>query len=134
MKKAVILVIVLLIACFIYFMGREKIATETKECVCSDGSVSVQDCSVDGSGCEPCKCAEYSIWCDPDTDLCWQDPQREAYNYDDVGLTPKAAVQYCDELVLGGYDDWRLPTIAELRSRRASAAFLVKAQESTDVT
>ncbi len=59
---------------------------------------------------------DYSVWCDPETDLCWQNPQREAYNYSDVGLRSKVAVQYCNELVLGGYDDWRLPTIDELRT------------------
>jgi hypothetical protein len=118
MKKAVILfpVLILLLACLFYFVGRKKIATATQECVCSNGSVSVQDCRVDGSGCEPCECTEYSIWCDSDTDLCWQDPQREAYNKEDIGLTSKEAIQYCEELVLGGYDDWRVPTIAELRS------------------
>ena len=54
--------------------------------------------------------------CDPDTGLCWQDPQREALNYDDQGVRAFEADQYCDELVLGGFDDWRVPTITELRS------------------
>lgn len=118
MKKGVIasIVLVLLAACILYFAILKKPATAKQECVCSDGTVQVQDCRVDGKGCEPCECTEYTIWCDPDTDLCWQDPQREAYNYDDIGLTPKATIQYCEELVLGGYDDWRVPTIKELRT------------------
>jgi hypothetical protein len=118
MKKSVIslLVVILLLAGFFYFGANKKTAAETRECVCSDGSVSTQDCRVDGSSCDACECTEYSIWCDPDTDLCWQDPQREAFNYEDLGVTSKEAVQYCEELVLGGYDDWRLPSIAELRS------------------
>jgi len=118
MKKTVALsTAILLIAAFIiYVTVFKKPATATQECVCSDGTMHVQECRVDGKGCEPCECTEYTVWCDPDTDLCWQDPQREAYNYDDIGLTPKATIQYCEELVLGGYDDWRVPNIKELRS------------------
>jgi uncharacterized protein DUF1566 len=59
---------------------------------------------------------EYSIWCDPNTDLCWQDPQRQAFNHDDIGLLAKDAIDYCKDLTIGGYDDWRLPTINELRT------------------
>ncbi len=58
----------------------------------------------------------YTVVCDEDTDLCWQDPQREADNYDDIGLRAFEADQYCDELVLGGFSDWAVPTIMQLRS------------------
>lgn len=34
----------------------------------------------------------------------------------DGGLPWSAAPAYCDALVLGGYSDWRLPTVVELRS------------------
>jgi hypothetical protein len=44
----------------------------------------------------------YRVVCDPATKLCWQDPQREAYNYDDQGMRAFEADQYCDELVLDG--------------------------------
>jgi hypothetical protein len=123
MKKTVVLstVLVVLVAGLLYFVVFREPATAEQECVCSNGTVRVQNCRVDGSGCEPCECIEYTIWCDPDTDLCWQDPQREAYNYEDIGLTAKATIQYCDELVLGGYDDWRLPAIKELRSLLAGS-------------
>ena len=60
--------------------------------------------------------SEYTVVCDQGTSLCWQDPQREAYNYDDIGVRAFEADQYCEELILGGFDDWRVPTIMELRS------------------
>ncbi len=68
------------------------------------------------SNCGTDKPTQYTVVCDPDTSLCWQDPQREAYNYDDEGMRAFEADQYCSELILGGFDDWRIPTIMELRS------------------
>ena len=47
---------------------------------------------------------------DPDTQLVWQDPAL-----DDL-LMWQEAMDYCDELVHAGYDDWRLPTVKELYS------------------
>ena len=51
------------------------------------------------------------IWTDPDSGLMWQVwPKGDArFNY-------YTAIEHCDELIYGGYDDWRLPTISELRS------------------
>jgi len=69
------------------------------------------------AGCSsPDNSAPASVWCDPDTRLCWQNPQREGYAENDTGLIASAAVVYCETFVLGGYDDWRLPGIDELRS------------------
>ena len=68
------------------------------------------------SACDNSVVTQYTVVCDPETSLCWQDPQREAFNYDDQGVRAFEADQYCDELVLGGFDDWRVPTIMELRS------------------
>lgn len=59
--------------------------------------------------------AHYSIRCNQQTELCWQDPQRKAYDPSDYGLTASEAGRYCEELVLGGYADWRLPDSNELR-------------------
>jgi len=66
----------------------------------------------------------YSIWCDNETALCWQDPQKDypldGWSYDNqtgyYGLTGPDANRYCRELVLGGFDDWRAPTIDEIRT------------------
>ena len=49
-------------------------------------------------------------WHDPSTDLCWQDPPDETMRSWD------GAMACCDGLSLGGSDDWRVPTIDELRS------------------
>lgn len=57
----------------------------------------------------------YSIRCDEQARLCWQDPQKDAYDFDDFGLVASEAARYCEELVLGDHGDWRLPTSDELR-------------------
>jgi hypothetical protein len=57
----------------------------------------------------------YSIVCDSDTKLCWQDPQKDAYEESDFGVVTTEAARYCQELELGGYQDWRLPDSDELR-------------------
>jgi hypothetical protein len=89
---------------------------DQQECFCPDGTVSNQLCRSDGSGWESCDCTTYSIWCDDATGICWQDPQKDAYDLEDPGLIQPDAVRYCEELVLGGYDDWRLPDIDEMRT------------------
>jgi len=66
----------------------------------------------------------YTIWCDNETALCWQDPQKDyhldSWNYDTqtgyYGLSGPDANRYCKEMVLGGFDDWRAPTIDEIRT------------------
>ena len=39
-----------------------------------------------------------NIWRDKNTNLCWQNPQREAYNMNDIGLRYDEAVLYCQEI------------------------------------
>ncbi len=49
-------------------------------------------------------------WLDEATGLIWQqDPVNEWILWDE-------AQHYCDNLILGDHDNWRLPTISELRS------------------
>lgn len=89
----------------------------TRACDCADGTAMEQVCRLDGRGWDACNCANpYRIWNDPATGLSWQDPQKDAYTSDYPGLTQPDAQRYCKELALGGYDDWRLPNIDELRT------------------
>ncbi len=61
-------------------------------------------------GCDAAADDAGDVWSDPSSGLMWQEPPAaEEMAWD-------RAVQYCDNLVLGGFDDWRLPTIGELRS------------------
>jgi hypothetical protein len=48
-------------------------------------------------------------WTDPDTGLTW----TKADNGSDINWNQ--AIAYCSNLRLGGYSDWRLPTIDELQ-------------------
>jgi len=51
------------------------------------------------------------VWLDESTGLLWQ------VEYCSPGYVPwHWAMRSCEELVLNGYSDWRLPTISELRS------------------
>ena len=54
--------------------------------------------------------AEITILQDPRTNLMWEDTPhvREAK------IRQPRAVIYCKELTIGGFEDWRLPTIHEL--------------------
>ena len=64
----------------------------------TDGGTDADVCSGDG------------LWYDGASGLCWQDPLAGGTsNWQD-------AMDHCDGLSLGGFDDWRLPTISELRS------------------
>ncbi|MBP5406944.1 DUF1566 domain-containing protein [bacterium] len=55
------------------------------------------------------------IWVDPDTYLIWENPMGNQ-GTGGVGPTHTQAAAYCENLVLAGTDDWRLPTIDELRT------------------
>lgn len=50
------------------------------------------------------------VWEDPSTGLTWQEEASEGF------VSWEAAMDYCDMLYLDGRDDWRAPTISELRS------------------
>jgi len=50
------------------------------------------------------------MWTDPSSGLTWQVTPTAGYRQWDN------AKAYCDNLSFGGYSDWRLPTITELRS------------------
>jgi hypothetical protein len=109
------LAVIITLSMFV-FLGSKCNNITQQECFCPDGTTSTQFLKADGSGWEECECTTYSIWCDDDTGICWQDPQKDAYDLEDPGLTQPDALRYCEELVMGGYDDWRLPNIDEMRT------------------
>ncbi|MBW2457725.1 MAG: DUF1566 domain-containing protein [Deltaproteobacteria bacterium] len=49
------------------------------------------------------------VWTDPGSGLTWQTVHQDPLTWDDANA-------YCDQLTLGGHDDWRLPTISDLRT------------------
>jgi hypothetical protein len=49
-------------------------------------------------------------WVDPTTGLMWQNPQAPS------STQWANAVAYCEALVIGGFNDWRMPNLAELRT------------------
>jgi len=56
------------------------------------------------------KLDKYFIWTDKNTNLMWQILiDKKVYNWQN-------AKRYCSNLSLSGYDDWRLPTIKELKT------------------
>jgi hypothetical protein len=79
------------------------------------GSGPDADADADGdlgwdTGVEAEACLDGGNLYDPTTSLCWQDPPPDR----EMGWSE--AIAHCDGLDLGGFDDWRLPGISELRS------------------
>ena len=70
----------------------------------SDGSgVGAGGVGAGGSG------SNSTVWTDPATDLTWPNVHLEPMSWQDANT-------YCNDLDFGGHDDWRLPTISELRT------------------
>ncbi|MCP4714600.1 MAG: DUF1566 domain-containing protein, partial [Deltaproteobacteria bacterium] len=120
--KRIQAMLVLSLLSLVFAAGSNTFAAEvckpgqTQPCICPDNTTSTQDCLEDGTGWQECECLWYETWCNKRTGLCWQDPQKDAYRDDNGGITSFDAIRYCDELAYGGYDDWRLPTIDELKT------------------
>ena len=84
----------------------EAVETEMEDFVVEDGGADADadadaDAEADVDG---------GTWRDPTTGLVWENPpDGPTWIWDD-------AVGHCSGLSLAGHDDWRLPTIGELRS------------------
>jgi Protein of unknown function (DUF1566) len=98
-------------------------SNEIRTCLCpgndgTDHTGGWQSCFPNATGWTECApCLWYDEWCDDETNLCWQDPPKDA-NVESRhgGVTAWDAMRYCEELAFGGHNDWRLPTLEELRS------------------
>jgi hypothetical protein len=114
------LIVLLLSVCVLCGAGcKQETSCEPgikQSCYCPDGTVKEQTCRDDGKGWDACQCTYYSVWCDDSSGLCWQDPQKDGYDNTEGGVEPADAVRYCEQVAFGGYADWRLPTIEELRT------------------
>lgn len=73
--------------------------------------------------------ALYGTWEDPDTGLIWQNPSTEER------MNWLSSRNFCNDLVLDGHDDWRLPDVDEMRSliRGCSATEFSLDQEDADL-
>jgi len=100
--------------------GAGESCRKTADCESGLGCVNLvcqqagADCSSDDI-CQNGPCVDQGsptggTWADPTSALTWQvTPPTDSYDW-------QGAKTYCDSLSLGGYSDWRLPTIGELRS------------------
>ena len=79
-----------------------------KECGDDGYGNSCGSCS-QGVSCQNSKC-QYPYWTDPTSGLMWENPPMGG------SKNLSQAKSYCENLNLGGYTDWELPTIGELRT------------------
>ena len=83
-------------------------ATDVAAASAPDGSAS---CTPDPSG---ALAAAGDVVFDPRTCLSWTRATKEGVNLNPA--LPPDGISYCGQLVLGGHDDWRVPTVDELAS------------------
>ena len=77
----------------------------------NDAGINLVDTATGGdSDTDTAASIDYGIWHDETSGLDWMKSPYE------TGLLWNEAISYCDAFSQNGYDDWRLPTIDELRT------------------
>ena len=66
-------------------------------------------------------CGAIFSYCSPDSSdqdsgLIWQNPAAVEFDEEEGQMSWQDAIDYCENFSGGGYDDWYLPTVDELRS------------------
>ncbi|MFH1436120.1 MAG: DUF1566 domain-containing protein [Pseudomonadota bacterium] len=79
------------------------------DCDDEDPDSFLGECEGVSECCDGCRQMN-GCWRDPTTGYLWQDPPMTD------GLAWDAAISYCAGLSLAGHDEWKLPTISELRT------------------
>jgi len=76
-----------------------------------DGGPDMDTDTASDTGCKAESAPEYT-WCDESMGLLWENPHMDAPG----GCNWSRANFSCPDLTLGGFDDWHMPTIDELRT------------------
>lgn len=104
--KTYLLFIIILLTLFVFLAINFSCGDDDDDASGDDDSDDDDDATVGGVNQNE---IEEQVWSDPATGLMWQLKGLVKNSWE-------GGIYHCENLKYGGYDDWRLPTISELRS------------------